>query len=408
MKTGRRILCDMSDLMSFMPDNTHPTGIQRVAIDAFQSMRVLSDDVMPVFYSPVRRALCRLDADRLLGRDLDYLARINPRRRRLWNRLRAHHALRGSVVDLRPGDTLLILGANSQRRDRALFQNRPPGLRVIWFCHDLIPLKYPEFSFNTPQDDEAYGVWMRNALGHGDDILCSSRFVANDVADYAREQGLSARLSVVTLAHEFRAVDAGYLRDAVIRLRREQTVLYVSTIGPRKNHKALVELWRRLGSEMGDALPVLVLVGQAKDRGELADHLLSAPDIAGKIVHLEQVSDAELTDLYRHCAFTVFPSLFEGWGLPVGESLWMGKPCVSSSATSLPEVGGDHVVYVDPSNWGEFDAALRLAIAGRFAAMPPPRQRLRMWRHVCEDIMRIVAAPAPAAGFGGGKQGNEP
>lgn len=397
----------MSDLMSFMPDNSHPTGIQRVAIDVFLSLREMSHDVTPVFYSHVRRAFCRVDADRLLARDVRYIAGVNPRRR-IWRRLRAYIALSGSTVDLGRDDTLLILGANSQRRDLALFRSRPPGLRAIWFCHDLIPLKYPQFSFNSPRDDDAYRLWMHNVLAHGDDILCSSRFVADDVADYAREQGMSARVAIVPLAHEFRAVDAGRLRDQVIGLRGGKTALYVSTIGPRKNHKVLVDAWRRLGREMGDALPLLVLVGQTKDGGELARHISAMQDIAGKIVHIEQASDAELTDLYRHCSFTVFPSLFEGWGLPVGESLWMGKPCVCSGTTSLPEVGGDHVVYADPSNRDEFDAALRLAIAGRFAAMPPPRERLRMWRQVCEDIMRIVAAPAPESGVYGWRRGNEP
>ena len=398
MKTGGRILCDMSDLMAFTSQNSHPTGIQRVTIDVFQSMRALSPDVVAVFYSSARRAFCRVDPDRLIGRDMDYITSLAPRRRTLWNRLRSLHFLRGSRVDLRQGDTLLVLGGNSQRRDRALFRNRPRGVRMIWFCHDLISVAYPEFSFHTPRDDDAYRMWLNNALRHGDDILCASRFVAGDLDSYAASQGLAARVSIVPLAHEFRAVDTGPLRDCVTRLRLEKTVLYVSTVGPRKNHLGLVKSWRRLAREVGDELPTLVLVGQGRDRGALADYLLGAPDIAGKVVHLEEVSDAELTDLYRHCAFTVFPSLFEGWGLPVGESLWMGKPCVSSSLTSLPEVGGDFVVYADPLKEGEFDEALRRAIAGSFDALPPPRDRLRSWRQVCEDIMRVVVDPLPESG----------
>lgn len=401
MNTGGRILCDMSDLMPFLLQNGHPTGIQRVTMDVFLALRSVSSNVIPVFYSAVRNSFCHIDADRLFARDIPYVDGISPLRRTFWRRARALFRLRSSAVDLRQGDTLLVLGANSSRRDRALFQNRPAGMRVIWFCHDLIPIRHPEFSFNTSRDNEAYRLWLHNALTHGDDIICASRFVANGLEDYAAEQGVDARVSVVPLAHEFRAVDGEALRDKIIRLREGKTVLYVSTIGPRKNHKGLVQSWQRLHREAGSALPILVLVGQSRDRGELADYLQGARDIAGKVVHLEEVSDAELTDLYRHCAFTVFPSLYEGWGLPVGESLWMGKPCVSSNAASLPEVGGEHVVYVDPSKEGELDEALRLAVAGSFAAVPPPRERLRSWRQVCQDVMCVVVGPTPEGGSQG-------
>ena len=69
-----------------------------------------------------------------------------------------------------------------------------------------------------------------------------------------------------------------------------------------------------------------------------------------RIVHLEDVADPELADFYRACAFTIFPSLAEGWGLPVAESLATGKFCLASNATAIPEVGGDLVGYFDPAD----------------------------------------------------------
>jgi hypothetical protein len=70
----------------------------------------------------------------------------------------------------------------------------------------------------------------------------------------------------------------------------------------------------------------------------------------GKIIILSDISDEDLNALYAHSSFTVFPSLYEGWGLPVGESLAHGKLCVASSASSIPEVGGEFALYVDPHN----------------------------------------------------------
>ena len=63
---------------------------------------------------------------------------------------------------------------------------------------------------------------------------------------------------------------------------------------------------------------------------------------------IEKTTDAELAWLYAHSLFTIYPSLYEGWGLPVGESLWFNTPCLASSATSIPEVGRNLVKYIDP------------------------------------------------------------
>lgn len=71
------------------------------------------------------------------------------------------------------------------------------------------------------------------------------------------------------------------------------------------------------------------------------------------IKFLHDVSDEELEWYYSHCKATIYPSFYEGWGLPVGESLGRGKLCLASNATSIPEVGGDLVQYFDPTKPAE-------------------------------------------------------
>src|SRR5260370_4260389 len=129
-------------------------------------------------------------------------------------------------------------------------------------------------------------------------------------------------------------------------------VLLVSTIELRKNHRLLVRVWQRLLERHGTNLvPNLVFAGKI---GWLVDDLLDdlqASDcLNGKIVLLRSLSDAELQQAYRSCLFTVFPSLSEGWGLPIAESLAHGKFCLASNRTSIPEVGGDLIDYFDPSD----------------------------------------------------------
>jgi glycosyltransferase involved in cell wall biosynthesis len=137
-------------------------------------------------------------------------------------------------------------------------------------------------------------------------------------------------------------------------------VLFVSTIEIRKNHRLLVRVWQKLLERHGaDLVPTLVFAGKI---GWLVDGLLAdleaSNHLDGKVILLRDLSDPELQAAYRSCLFTVFPSLCEGWGLPIAESLSHGKFCIASNRTSIPEVGGSLVDYFDPSD--EEDALAKI------------------------------------------------
>src|SRR5208282_2997295 len=120
----------------------------------------------------------------------------------------------------------------------------------------------------------------------------------------------------------------------------------------RKNHRLLVKVWQRLVERHGaDLVPALIFVGQIGwSFDALFADLEASEHVNGKIILLRGLSDGELQQAYRGCLFTVFPSLCEGWGLPIAESLAHGKFCVASNRTSIPEVGGNLIDYFDPSN----------------------------------------------------------
>jgi hypothetical protein len=107
---------------------------------------------------------------------------------------------------------------------------------------------------------------------------------------------------------------------------------------------------------------------------------------------VHDLSDVDLELLYRSCLFTAFPSIIEGWGLPVGESLTHGKPSVASSTSSIPEVGGDLVDYIDPWNIHDGVRVFKRMItdeayrAGR-AKNIKDRFRPRTWDDVGKDLL---------------------
>ncbi len=127
--------------------------------------------------------------------------------------------------------------------------------------------------------------------------------------------------------------------------------LFVSTVEARKNHSLAFRAWRRLLEELPrDEVPTLVFAGRIGWMvADLMQQIENAEHLGGKLVIVQNPDDATLAALYKGARFTLFPSLYEGWGLPVSESLSFGKVCLASNAASVPEAGGDYCLYHDPT-----------------------------------------------------------
>lgn len=127
-------------------------------------------------------------------------------------------------------------------------------------------------------------------------------------------------------------------------------ILYVSTLERRKNHEVIYRAYRWIYEQgFKGKLPNVVFAGRKRwGVDQLLHEITNDPLVSHHFKILEYVSDDDLLDLYSNCLYTVYPSHYEGWGLPVGESLSLGKPVLCSSASSLPEVGRDNCDYLDP------------------------------------------------------------
>jgi glycosyltransferase involved in cell wall biosynthesis len=158
-------------------------------------------------------------------------------------------------------------------------------------------------------------------------------------------------------------------------------VLSVGTLEPRKNLGRLVEAWSLLPGELRSA-HTLALVGP---KGWEIDEVLAPVRASGDDIRLTGfVSDEDLAALYRGSTAFVYPSLYEGFGLPVLEAMLQGAPVVCSRTSSLPEVGGDAVAYVDPLDTRSIASALDRVLSdpaerARLAAAGPPRAASFSW-----------------------------
>ncbi|HEY7243126.1 MAG TPA: glycosyltransferase family 1 protein [Xanthobacteraceae bacterium] len=261
---------------------------------------------------------------------------------------------------MRDGDIIVSMGAGWGIPDYMKYMaelKRGYGIKFSILVHDLIPIKYE--SFVEPHHTVQFRNWLRDAIPVADIVFTNSRYSRSALIDFSAQSGWRlSRVEALQLGSDLANQPTAEISSATILPVRY--VLFVSTIEIRKNHRLLVRVWKRLLERHGaDLVPNLVFAGKI---GWLVDGLLANLEASeylnGKITLLPGLSDAELQQAYHSCLFTVFPSLCEGWGLPIAESLAHGKLCVASNRTSIPEVGGDLVDYFDPSN--EDDALAKI------------------------------------------------
>ncbi|MBI0537149.1 glycosyltransferase family 1 protein [Roseomonas sp. KE2513] len=255
----------------------------------------------------------------------------------------------------RPGDVLGVLGSPWFHNDYGGFLSRTTAgcsMRTALLVYDLIPLLRPEWC--DAGLVRVFSRWFTGFAPKVDHLFAISEATARDVERWSAREEVPLNLPVRTLpiGSGFSGPPVAAATALPMGLQPGGYALVVSTIEARKNHLLAFRAWRRMVEEMPpEAVPQLVFAGRI---GWLVEDLMQQIEncghLDGKIVVVPDPTDAELVALYQGCRFTLFPSLYEGWGLPVTESLSFGKLCIASDRTSLPEAGGPFCLYVDPEN----------------------------------------------------------
>ncbi len=270
----------------------------------------------------------------------------------------------------------------------------PPGprQRLVVTVHDVAFRLFP--SMYPPAWRTMFRLGLRRAAARADAIIAVSEHTANDVA---RIGGIEAeRIHVVPLA----ASQPGPPVEPGPVLGRlgipEAYLLFVGTLEPRKNLIRLIRAYRRIATHHPHAL---VLAGPSGWRGTALQREISVSG-PGRVIVTGEVGADDLDGLYRGAAAFVYPSTYEGFGLPVLEAMIRGVPAVVGRSSSLPEVAGSAALLVDPRSVEDIAEGLERLLTDererqRLAAAGPVRAAAFSWERTARmtlDVYRSVLA----------------
>lgn len=300
-----------------------------------------------------------------------------------------------------PGEWLLVpeipLTALRDGVD-AVRLGRAYDLRVAAVVHDLVPLRRPHDYCAAELD--LYRRYFRSFAG-ADLVLATTEHVAGHLRAYlAAEELRVPPVAVVPLPAQFADVprqDAGLLPRGPGEVLR---LLAVSTWEPRKNLVALVRAVAATAGRSRRGAIHLTLVGRRGVFPALDAELLALAADMPEVAVLNRVGDEALAGLYQSHHAGVYPSLEEGFGMPVGESLWLGRPCLCHAGSAMAEVApGGGTLMLDMADGNALGACLAQLVyepamleelAAAIAARP-----LRSWADYAADVRGLILAQRP-------------
>jgi glycosyltransferase involved in cell wall biosynthesis len=260
-------------------------------------------------------------------------------------------------------DVYISMGLDWDKKDlKYIFNEKKKyGFKVNFFCYDIIPILFPHLcSGNISPIFIDYYIDLAHL---SDQVFCISKNTKADLIKFWNSVGAPIKpTSVVRLGDTeiFSSQKADYKFNNLHlnHFIKSDFILLVSTIERRKNHEIIYRAYTRLIDKgYKEKLPNLIFVGM---RGwgvnDFFDDLKYDLRVKDKIFVFNNISDVDLSELYKRCLFTVYPSLYEGWGLPVAESLSYGKFCLATNSSSVPEITSniDCIKFIDPwdiSGW---------------------------------------------------------
>lgn len=259
-------------------------------------------------------------------------------------------------IDIGVNDFLLVLAdwhGSDYNFIKFLYEVESKGTKLVQISYDLLPLVTPQYSGHS---SETFKKYVEEIYPITDLIIAISKHTKSDAIYWLNSRKLNVpKIEVMRLGDDFDLSKPKIpTEESEYFLKNSKKfLLCVGTIEARKNH-ALLYYTYKLADSRKISLPKIVIVGRLGWMSNDTYHLIkNDPVTKDKFIFLHSASDEELSWLYKNCKFTIYPSFYEGWGLPIAESIYNGVPCICSNTSSMPEVVGNLAGYFNPSSADE-------------------------------------------------------
>ncbi|MEZ0306583.1 MAG: glycosyltransferase family 4 protein [Ramlibacter sp.] len=299
----------------------------------------------------------------------------------------------------RAGDRLVLADQSwNYPAWRAALAARTQGASVVLVVYDLIPLRRPEFC--PPLFTRAFRHWLLHMLACSDAVVCISAATRDDLAGWCAQEKIALPPAThFRLGSDLPVAAAGAVRAGLAGFTAATAPFFaiVGTIEPRKNHVLLLAAFEQIWRE-GSPARLLVAGRPHAECSALVERLKGHPEQGRRLLTLFDASDAELARAYEACRALVFPSLAEGFGLPLVEARTRGCPVIASDLPALRELADQGVYLFRANDEGGLAALLRAHTATDHrpdaGTMPD-----FTWRQSADALRRVVDGmlpPSPA------------
>lgn len=389
-----RVLIDVTDLVEFLQRQESVSGVQRVIaetvpilVEQFHCELVILDRPRGEFVQlshteqaglisqGARAATVHTDRSSLAGLANATLAR----------------ARTATTVTIGSSDTVVFLGALwiNDALMLAARHAQANGAKIVDLLYDLTPVMQAGHTAGVNKLFDRYLTLIAQTATRVPAISQSSR---RDFESWCTEH------NYVCPAGEATGLPCGIFPEQFPQVGDRPWprpyVLFVGTIESRKNHILALNTWKQLVVDLGsENVPDLVCVGRLGwHANEFLKEYTLTKGLNGKVAMLTgSVTDSELAAFYSHAEFTFYPSNYEGWGLPVSESIAFGKVPVVADNSSLREAGGEQAIYFESNNVQAAVAAIARQLTHPRKLEPPAAQEIT-WPSVAQTLQREIQA----------------
>ena len=300
------------------------------------------------------------------------------------------------AVQFRPGDVLVIADASwNYPVWQAASGAQRAGADVAVLVYDLMPVRHPQFCFALVPP--LFASFLRESIERSAALLCISKATEDDLRRWAGEEGLQVRAaSNFRLGADVPVARSGDVRPALREFLDGPVPCYaaVGSFEPKKNYPMLLaafeSLWRR-----GERVRLVMAGRPTADCAALVQSLATHPGRGRNLMVLHDATDAEVQAIYAACRALVFPSLFEGFGLPLVEARSRGARVIASDIPSFVELGDAGVAFFSTGSQDALESALLHDLHG--AAVPAGHMPTFTWADAARQFHARLIELLPLA-----------